>query len=93
MINDLIEVSINVLPSLARGDGVGFMNKEELDGYKAMLLSGKARLVEEILKILMVDREVSQVELTQKICDPSNVLSKLLWSYGIRSMAKKHSTH
>ncbi|CAG9322863.1 unnamed protein product [Blepharisma stoltei] len=93
MLNDLIDVAVNVLPNVSKGDGIGFLTKDELDAYRDTLLSGKEKFIEEMIKLIMTEREIMHVELAAKMADTSNILNKLLWSFGIRTLLKKHSTH
>ncbi|CAG9310598.1 unnamed protein product [Blepharisma stoltei] len=90
MLGAMVDVCANILPVLAKGEGIGFMNKEDIDAYKDKLISGKDEFIREITKQLLVEKEISQHELTMKLGDINNSLSKLLYSYGVRSLLRKY---
>ncbi|CAG9314261.1 unnamed protein product [Blepharisma stoltei] len=93
MLNEMIDLAVNILPLSARGDEEGCLTKEEEDTYKSMLLAGQQSMVQEVMKLLLNQNEIGETEFVAKICDPSQQLNKLLWSYGVRLLLKNYGNH
>ncbi|CAG9314262.1 unnamed protein product [Blepharisma stoltei] len=91
MVNEIIDLSVNIIPDIAIGEGAGYLTREEEDAYEDRLRARQQNTFNEVKRILISEGQLSESDFIVKMSDSKLPLYKLLSSVGTRALIRSLS--